>query len=247
MIRIRQASSADLPWIQAIVLSSNVDSSNPLFTYCFPHRKAYPQDHAYFYFKLKLEPMIYKKHGIVLVAESSTVDPDGSERWSPVGMAEWTWGSTEGTAPPVSCLTDTWYKYYHRKYLDFRNFIIRYRFPRRDIDSAHENAFYATLSQVEDEFWRPGYPQVMQLNALYTHSEAWGKGVGSALVQWGLEIAGKAHVPAIVATVSAARFYEKLGFRHICKKRIQVEGEDDYVDMDNLIWTVPLTAKDPSS
>lgn len=208
--------------------------------------------------------MIYKRHAIVLVAESSTVDPDGSERWSPVGMAEWTWRSAEGTAPPVSCMTDSWSKYYHRthsmlgiefitilteskgKYLDFRNLIIRYRFPRRDIDSAHENAFYATLCQVEDEFWRPGYPQVMQLNALYTHSEAWGKGVGSALVKWGLEIAGKAQVPAIVATVSAARFYEKLGFRHICRKRIQVKGEEEYVDMDNLIWTTLLTATDAS-
>lgn len=84
----------------------------------------------------------------------------------------------------------------------------------------------------------------MQLNALYTHSEAWGKGLGSALVQWGLEIACKADVPAIVATVSAARFYEKLGFRHVCTKRIQVKGEKEYVDMDNLIWIAPLVTSD---
>lgn len=83
--------------------------------YCFPHREKYPQDHAFFYSKLKLEPMIHGKHGVVLIAESSTVDSDGSEKWYPVGMAEWSWRSANGTAPPLPCMKDTWWKYFHRK------------------------------------------------------------------------------------------------------------------------------------
>ena len=123
-------------------------------------------------------------------------------------------------------------------YLSVRNYIIRSLFIRLDVDSAHYHAFFTTVDQIRDDYWRPRYPEVIQLHALYSHSEDWGKGVGTALVEWGLDIARKAQVPIVVETTSATQFYEKLGFRSVVTKRIQVEGETDFVDMDALVWTV---------
>lgn len=269
MLRLRQASSGDLGSIKAILFSALLDSHDALFAYNFPHREQYPQDNEYFFSRLRIDPMLYERHGTVMLAEILRTDANGAgagagagaEKWVPVGLAEWEWRPGPGSIPPVSCLADSWPKALGRMYflaivafslpyvivsgadmipgiyLSVRNYIITSLYTRRDVDVAHYDAFFATNELIQSEYWRPRYPQALQLHALYTRSDAWGKGVGTALVEWGFEIARKSRVPVLVETSSAKRFYEKLGFSPVCSTKIQVEGEDNFVAMDAFVWT----------
>ncbi|KAF4460466.1 acetyltransferase GNAT family [Fusarium albosuccineum] len=123
--------------------------------------------------------------------------------------------------------------------IDSQNYIISSFMPRRDMDGAHYNAFFTALKEIDDNYWRPSYPEALHLQAFYRHSEAWGKGVGTTLIEWGLDAALKAQVPVVVESTGAAKFYENRGFKQVCTKRIQVEGESAFVDVDALVW-VPL-------
>lgn len=110
MLRLRQASWGDLASIKAILFSSLINSHDALFAYNFPHREKYAQDNDYFFSKLRIEPMLYESHGAVMLAETLRTDGDGSEKWVPVGLAEWEWRSRTGSIPPLACLADSWPK-----------------------------------------------------------------------------------------------------------------------------------------
>lgn len=122
-------------------------------------------------------------------------------------------------------------------YLSARNYFINSLCTRRDVDVARYQAFFAAIDVIQNDYWRPRYPEALHLHALYTHSEAWGQGVGTALVEWGSDAARKSQVPVVVETASATQFYEKLGFTSVCKRRIQVDGDSNYVDIEAMVWT----------
>ncbi|KAF5013333.1 hypothetical protein FDECE_636 [Fusarium decemcellulare] len=236
MIKVRQATPKDLPYVQDIMFSALIDSHDALFAYNFPHREKYPRDNEYFYSKLRIEPSLYQCDMAMMIAEISVTDQDGCQTWAPVGLAAWSWTSASGSPPPIRFPVDTWSNFFSRAYLNIRNYIISSFMPRRDMDGAHYNAFFTILKQVEDDYWRPRHPELLHLQALYTHSEAWGKGVGTTLVGWGLDAAREAQVPVVVESTGATKFYENRGFTKVCTKRIQVESESDFVDVDALVW-----------
>ena len=79
-----------------------------------------------------------------------------------------------------------------------------------------------------------------EIVALYVHTDWVRRGVGAALLSHGLEMAHRGHAGPIrvVATLNARSFYEKHGFREVCRSAVPRNGVDiPVVEMELAVGT----------
>lgn len=64
------------------------------------------------------------------------------------------------------------------------------------------------------------------------------RGFGSALVKWGIDLAGEEHLAAVsvMASQMGMLLYMKLGFGHLEEVVVQVPGEEEVVTADLLLF-----------
>lgn len=90
----------------------------------------------------------------------------------------------------------------------------------------------------------------MFLKILLCHPKYQRRGAGTALTSWGIE---EGRLLGLNTTVFASpmglRLYKKLGFREIGKFRVQLEGDEDFLEIPALVlppdagYTTPWSAQ----
>lgn len=108
---------------------------------------------------------------------------------------------------------------------------------RRDADAARMTAFREASDRAKKEWFDAKYgKRRLYLGMLACHPDYQRRGAGEMLCRWGLDKAKAEGLPlALLASPMGSRLYKRLGFQHVGSFRIQVEGEEEYVDMPGMV------------
>jgi hypothetical protein len=122
-LRLRRGTSADIPELLELTLSALEAGPDELYSYNFPFRHHFMEDHKY-YWGLRLRALLYVKDSIFLVAENDKTGMDGAlttripaSEWQIVAWAMWKLNSATERAEstPLGAFGDTWAKWLGRE------------------------------------------------------------------------------------------------------------------------------------
>jgi GNAT superfamily N-acetyltransferase len=99
---------------------------------------------------------------------------------------------------------------------------------RRDMNQKREAAFRDALSKGRPSFFEVYGDDQIWLQSLGTHPDYMRRGFGSALVQWGIQVAKEDHlVVSLVASPMGALLYAHLGFQTLGQIVVQAPEETE--------------------
>jgi len=74
------------------------------------------------------------------------------------------------------------------------------------------------------------------LKILLCHPDYQRRGAGRALTEWGInEAARRGLCTTVFASPMGLKLYQKLGFREIGRFRVQLDGDEEYLDIPALV------------
>ncbi|MDI1486551.1 MAG: hypothetical protein OHK93_005782 [Ramalina farinacea] len=207
---IRPAHPPDLPSLTHLIPTAM--SADPLYNYRYPHRHLHPTDHS---------THTTAEYGSYIASPDYTVmlatlpDPSSLDNAKTVvvGMAIW-YHPTPTTTPSAAGSDDTGSN-------------------RQDTDVVHDEQFTTAMSNAKTHYFDNVYGSQghLHLQLLCTHPGFVRRGVGRALVGWGIGMArgegqGKGvGVVSLMASQTGEKLYEGLGFRRLGWVAVG-EGED---------------------
>ncbi|KAF2759349.1 acyl-CoA N-acyltransferase [Pseudovirgaria hyperparasitica] len=208
-MHIRLATIADAPY--AAEVSFAAYWNNELYCWLYPQRDKYPSD-------LIESLRIRNKIGFLSPGVVSTVavtdENDGlGDPGRIIGFAVWRrFGSDPEAQKWMHDRLDryllSWEKWYQDNFLDYATDWKRVAYFRSVISKV---VFYKTL----DDYWL--------LNSLAVHPQAQRRGIGSRLLEWGMQTAERESVPVVLESAPPARaLYERAGLKVF--EEIEVEG-----------------------
>jgi len=103
-------------------------------------------------------------------------------------------------------------------------------------------AFKKACVRVKKEYLDDKYgEQQLYLEMLICHPDFQNRGAGTMLSQWGLDKAKAENLNmTLFASEKGRRLYTKLGFKTVCTFRVQLDGEEEYLELP----AMALEAKD---
>jgi predicted N-acetyltransferase YhbS len=221
MLQIRPARKSEIPTVSNI--ASNAFWNHPDVARYYPKRVKHPEAFVHSYERM-LEEHLYSAGALLLVAvqvPETTADANTAE--AIVGFAAWQrYGDTPcaeewkkrslGTRVFSALLTMRDIVVIDRSYLGP---LQRWKLERKSPET-EEDMGDGQVKETDDHWC---------LHVLGVHSEWQGKGVGTALLNWGVKEATREQVPVLLwASVSVERFYRNHGFMPI--KKVLRDGQD---------------------
>ena len=102
---------------------------------------------------------------------------------------------------------------------------------RKDADTARLHIYRQRTTEAKESILRARYgDQHLNLVQVAVASQYQRRGVGKAMVNWGIERAREQQVPiTLFATCTMMPWYESQGFKALDSVFIQAEDEDDHV------------------
>lgn len=251
ILRIRAVQLRDIPAIASLlILALDQDS---LFDFNFPHRTQYPED-CYNAWRSMIMSWLYEPWTVFLCAEILEGD------WSLAGFARWEVPSELRACDEATherwrkmMIQNGWWQWLLRVVLMIHRQLwtcFSYFAPplqSRHVNWEHIHAFRIAVAATDKRFWdhQTGlYPSNFRITALATHPDYRRRGVGTGLIEWGLQWAdacscqgslsnqqeesGRAGqiVVGVEATHEGRSLYRRLGFKDIGTEEIRDEQGD---------------------
>lgn len=103
---------------------------------------------------------------------------------------------------------------------------------RRDANQSRVQKYAQEFTRAKQHFFEHPYGQHnLYLSILACHPSYQRRGIGKQLVRWGLEKARRETLDMTVfGSPMGSLLYRSVGFREVGKFRVQVDGEDEYLD-----------------
>lgn len=106
---------------------------------------------------------------------------------------------------------------------------------RQNARSAREKAFSDQLTAAKKSFDSSHKNGYMFLKILQCHADYRRRGAGEALTRWVIETAGRAGLDTVVfSSPMGYPLYQKVGFQEVRRFRVQVRGENEYLEIPAL-------------
>ena len=118
---------------------------------------------------------------------------------------------------------------------------MQYRpFPnhRRDMIRARNDAFFNAVHDAKDEHFDKRFGErQLYLSALCVEPAYQGCGIGTTLLQWGIDKARSENVGiTLFASPTGRNLYAKMGFKDAVWSKAQVAGEEEFVEFPGMYW-----------
>ncbi|PGH06100.1 hypothetical protein AJ79_06634 [Helicocarpus griseus UAMH5409] len=233
-MHLRPLSVSDLPAAASLVADAMRDDE--IWQYLCPARMEYYSHYRdSFLRRMKLR---LSKPGWVTYVAVTDADDEGEPISSHgggkiVGYAAW---ERDGNSPAArkwrgkndtfGCWIERFLQGIEGYYIDFFN-----------LDKSVDKFNLATyLSATEGSFPSKIYPELWYLSTLAVHPSYQRRGIGTKLVEWGMEQARMEKVPVgLEPSIKGTGLYEKLGFRTISKSE-WIEGQW----VSAMLWEPPI-------
>lgn len=227
-IRIRpiERGEADLDAIVNIVIQAF--PFDPQWGYRYCYRQQYPEDHYKFtqrYYADYLD-MTFAGHNVIMLAETPS-DEDPSVM-KVIALSIW---DNYGDGPPGTGRFGGKPPANHPE--------------RKDASPVRLAEYTKCSTKARKELFVSRYGQrQLALRQLATLPAYWKRGAATQLCRWGMEEARRAGVAvSMFASPMGKPLYENLGFEPVGKFRVQVEGEEEFVEVHALTWEPSLDEK----
>jgi len=223
-ISIRQGSLADLDVMLDIGLAAF--PMDPQWDYRFPYRWTYPRDTRKFT-RMRYREFLENKDGRWMVLFAECLDPENPLRIKAMAFAVW----------EIINISD-------QKFLraeqgtEKSSSESQYSRPRRDGDPRRMRAWNETLASSKRHLFDKYYgTRHFQLQILATHPDHQRRGAGSALCNWGMQVAKELNVAiSVFASPMGKQLYRHLGFNSLASITIKVQEEDDFVTLEAMAY-----------
>ena len=112
---------------------------------------------------------------------------------------------------------------------------------RRDVIAKRQAAFRTSGNDAKKRLIDDIYSvNQLHLQILGVNPDHWRQKIGTQLVRWGLDTAAKESIPLTLFAGSAGMpLYLSLGFKHLGRSIVQVQGEEEAITAEALVYEPP--------
>ncbi|OCK79234.1 hypothetical protein K432DRAFT_383259 [Lepidopterella palustris CBS 459.81] len=221
-ISVRQGSLADLESMLEIGLAAL--PMDPQWNYRFPYRCIYPNETRKFT-RLRFQEFLENKDGRWRVMLAEGEDAQGPIQTRLMAFAVWEIFNWRTLRSEQKVTRRSSRRPHHRLF-------------RRDGDPRRMQAWSDILSSSKrhlfDKYYGTGH---FQLQILATHPSFQRRGAGTALCQWGMQIAERMKMAiSVFASPMGYRLYSHLGFDYLASVTVKVQEEEESVTLEAMAY-----------